>query len=112
MIETNINRLCREVRELDEKATPGPWENRCHEFSNHERARNIWSEYGWIARFTSPSDSDAHDAALTAHYRTSAVRLAKICERYEEALDKCYQYHGSDFAANALADGEKLAGGE
>jgi hypothetical protein len=68
------------LRELLEKATPGDWDNRCREFSNTERARHIWSNYGWIATFESPLDSAQADAELICELRNNAEKLL-------EALD-------------------------
>ena len=38
-----------EIEERLHKTTPGPWDNRCRGFSNIEKPRHIWSEYGFIA---------------------------------------------------------------
>lgn len=35
------------LKQLAFKATPGPWESRCREFSNHALPI-VWTEFGWL----------------------------------------------------------------
>lgn len=95
---------------LCEAATPGPWDNRCKEFSNTERARHIWTEYGWICTFNSPLESSEADAALTAQSRTSLPLALKLLKKWKEALvvtcycdDPYYRSVGPCMNCEALA---------
>jgi len=80
--------LIKRARELAEKATPGPWDNRCREFSNSERPRHVWAEYGWIASIYSPLDSSVPDAEFIAESRTLVPALADALEKALEEKEQ------------------------
>lgn len=60
-----------------EKATPGPWDNRCVEFSNTEIPRHIWSEWGYVAHADGYSKTALPDAEFIAHSRQDVETLLK-----------------------------------
>lgn len=81
---TTIER--KRLRELAVKATPGPWDNRCREFSNTARPRHIWSEYGWLTcdhGLISPMNSSVPDAEFMAVARTAVPQLLDLVEELE-----------------------------
>ncbi len=68
------------LKELNEKRSPGPWDNRVNEMSNQARARYIWSEYGFIGRF------DDESAEANAEFiATLANSFAELSSRLEFA---------------------------
>jgi hypothetical protein len=74
-----------EIKERSQNATPGPWENRCQQFSNSERPTSIWTEHGWTARVEGLGPSHSiPNAEFIAHARTDVPLLLK-------ALAKCIE---------------------
>jgi hypothetical protein len=82
-----VEKLCEEVLELDKAASPGPWDNRCSSsLDNMDRPRHLWCEYGWVGETHGRTDDNVPNAQLISNYRTSAVKLARICQLQAEAL--------------------------
>ncbi len=74
-----------EILERCEKATPGPWDNRCREFCNMEKPTSVWSEYGWVARAAHmPHNGNVDNAKFIAASREDVPWLI---EKLERALD-------------------------
>lgn len=67
-----------ELRELAEKASPGPWDARCREFSNTELPRNIWSEYGWVCKTEGISPVEDAEFISAANPETVLALLDEI----------------------------------
>ena len=113
-----LNDMLKEIEARANAATPGPWDNRCKEFSNSERARHIWSEYGWLCTLESPLDSKEVDAAFIAHARTDVPKLLAMLRlaiaQRNVALQGCNITEEDFHRLVAGRDGAllKLAGGE
>jgi hypothetical protein len=76
------------VKELEEKATPGPWDERCAmELSNSEVPRHVWGEYGWVAHCYSPVDYAVPDAQFIAASRQIIPTLREALEVAVETLE-------------------------
>lgn len=92
------------VRELAEKATPGPWEWHAeedwHDRTEHPRIGNVSGKRGALAIFV-----NEHDARLIA----LAPDLARVAADLAESLRHNYELHGVDpVGCAALAAYEQL----
>jgi hypothetical protein len=74
------------LEELEEKATPKPWDNQCREFSNMDTPRHIWSEDGWLTDFYSPVNSAATDAEFVCETRNFLPSLLKFVRAVEDVV--------------------------
>jgi hypothetical protein len=89
---SDLKKLCKQVLELDAKATKGPWINKRDGFdvevSSEDEALILHSVKGHKAIRMGDSDSE-----LIAHYRTTAVKLAKVALRMDIRLrESCVCY--------------------
>jgi len=100
-----VSELIAEVKELDEKATPGPWE----EFENEVLSPGRYTVTE--TRFQYSLLVEQHNARLIAQYRTAAPLLAKLLEKAIEQRDFYFRYY-EDFLApdrvNIANDNEEL----
>lgn len=106
-----------ELRELEAKATPRPWDYRCNDFiDNHAKPRHLWSEYGFIGHFYSPCGTAHVDAEFTVKSRNALPNLLSALELAVGALEKyktmsCSTNH--ELAAKeALSEIERLICGD
>jgi len=74
-----------ELREVAKAATPGPWDARCREFSNTELPRNIWTEYGYIAK-TENCDQVQNATHIATFNPTQVLELLDHIEVYQKVL--------------------------
>lgn len=84
------------VRELDEAATPGPWDSEYDGNGYHITSTVggvfVGDHYEWYRE----------DAALISTYRTAAPLLAAECERLRRALEDIAGYEVPTFGEVAL----------
>ena len=77
------------IKELCDKATPGPWDNRClNSLDNMAKPRHTCSEYGFIGEFNSPMDSSVADAEFTAMARNVLPTLVEVIEKQYALIKK------------------------
>lgn len=100
----NLEDMLKEIEARANAATPGPWDNRCKEFSNSERARHIWSEYGWLCTLESPLDSKEVDATFIAHARTDVPKLLAMLRLAIEQRDTAYTCSWDKDLGSMIAD--------
>lgn len=81
----NLTDKIAELRELAERATPGPWDNRCNSFSNSAKPRFIWTGHGFNAEVFGASFME--DAEFIAASRTLVPALLDALEAALGALD-------------------------
>ncbi len=131
---TNADRIISEVLELDEKATNGPW-SVLHEKSvlfgpsDHIEGsyRRLWDldwrcwahaksgmeskcEMPWVQ--FDPDEVNKKDAALIAHYRSSAPKIAKALKVAIESLIEWDSMRTLDEIESILVDENELGKGE
>lgn len=112
----SLDKYLAEVKSRADKATPGPWDARCKEFSNSEIPRHIWSNYGWLATFNGPRMRCLADTEFTANAIEDIPRLLRIIEVLRDGLE-FYASGGSHdqderAAQEYLNEADNLAGSE
>jgi hypothetical protein len=80
-----------EIEQRAMSATPGPWDVRCREFSNTELPRNIWANYGWIAK--TEGLSQEANADFIAHAREDIPILVKRLRMAIEVIRQINKCH-------------------
>lgn len=81
---TSLSELLTHVRELLERATPGPYDVRVREFSNHALTE-VWTEFGWYQQL--PRDYREPTTELFAASPALLAKLCRIIEVQNEALE-------------------------
>lgn len=79
--------LLNELKEKAEKATPGPYDARCREFSNHARLE-LWTELGWLDQLP----KQYHDPTIEFQEATNpetVLLLVAALEDCRQALEYC-----------------------
>lgn len=71
-------------------ATPGPYDVRVREFSNHALTE-VWTEFGWYSQL--PRDYREPTTELFAHAPMDLARLLKIVALQNEALEAYAKDH-------------------
>ena len=102
----------KKLRELAEKATPGPYDSRCKEFSNQARTE-IWTEFGWLSELPRSYHEPTIEFQAAANPQ-AIIEILDRLERYEKALRDVGTYHSHDSliqsvfetAREALEDGK------
>lgn len=103
--ESDLKKLASEVLELDRRATPGPWDNRCdNTLDNMARPRHLWSEYGWVGEMCGRTHDNVPNAETIAHYRASAPKLAQALLVLVEAMEKISVVSPYDNLAKVIDD--------
>ena len=116
---SKVDELIARVRELDAKATPGPWDAEGSGGIHMDGTRDYYTietiEVRHLNQFARSKNGEAN-ANLVAHYRTLAPKLADMLERAMEELE-CVRVSSSfrirQDAADAIDEIEAMAeGGE
>lgn len=74
-----------EISERLEKATPGPYDARVREFSNHALCE-VWTEFGWYQQL--PEQYRQPTTTLFAFAPSDLQLLVEVCEVMREALKR------------------------
>ena len=72
------------IRQRLESATPGPYEARCKEFSNHAPLE-LWTEFGWYKEL--PMSYREPTTEMFANAHADIDRLLRVVERMREAIE-------------------------
>ena len=85
-MKTEMNDLITRVLELDEKATPGPWNRRddgLYPFEVNTAEHSVCSTY----TVRNSIEECRNNAGLISFYRTACPQLADRCEKLAKALE-------------------------
>ena len=75
----------KQVKERAEAATPGPYEARCKEFSNHA-ALEIWTEFGWLPELPRTYHEPTIEFQAACNPQ-AALKLLAIIEKLKSQRD-------------------------
>lgn len=105
-----LTHFIKSIKERLEKATPGEYEIRCRDLSNHPLP-GIWSAYGWIDEL--PKDYRTPTYEMFAHASTDLETCLKLIEDLvidiQSAHNICQEPKLKKFLAEALDRANKIA---
>lgn len=90
MTKSKLEQLCAAVKELDEKATPSPWQA-CRDVNTFEIFNLDGNEIAILNIKNDENKFPWSDAELIINYRTAAPKLAMACEVLIKVLQNSRQ---------------------